>query len=301
MTDNEANKKLNQLLLKADGLFDKRYSITENNIINGYRRSLEEIKAKLSKMFEDYNGKPTITELRKFKRLDVLEKQITEIIAKMEHVQLNTISSNVKGSLIQSYDLTGAAFNTATGLDFAFTIVPKESIDFVLRYNRWPDLIKNDNAKLLTSVLSENEKYLRANASQEVAGGLAQGKSYAKVIKSISERFDITRTRATAITYDQMHSAQMAGRNEGIKSASAAAERLGLEFEKIWVHNNIRKRPRPDHVLMGKEGYKGHVADKKGIFTLPDGTKTEAPGLTGNPKHDIFCACSCLFQIKGLG
>jgi hypothetical protein len=300
MTDNEANKKLNQLLLKADGLFDKRYSIAENNIIDGYKRSLEEIKAKLSKMFEDYNGKPTITELRKFKRLDTLEKQITEIIAQMEHFQLNIISSNVKGSLTQSYALTGAAFNTATGLDFAFNMIPKESIDFVLRYNRWPDTIKNNNAQLLTNILSENEKYLRANASREVAGGLAQGKSYAKVIKSISERFDITRDRATRITYDQMHSGAMAGRNEGIKSASAAAERLGLEFEKIWVHNGGRKVPRPDHVLMGKEGYKGHVADKNGIFTLPDGTKTEAPGLTGLPNHDIACNCSALFSIKGL-
>jgi hypothetical protein len=44
----------------------------------------------------------------------------------------------------------------------------------------------------------------------------------------------------------------------------------------------------------------GKAADENGIFTLSDGTKTEAPGLTGDPKHDSGCCCTCLFNIKGL-
>jgi hypothetical protein len=94
---------------------------------------------------------------------------------------------------------------------------------------------------------------------------------------------------------DQKHTRFMAARNEGIKVAQAASKRLGIEAEKIWKYNSGTRDNKPDHIAMD-----GKAADENGIFTLPDGTKTEAPGLTGKPKHDNGCSCSCVFQIKGL-
>jgi hypothetical protein len=94
---------------------------------------------------------------------------------------------------------------------------------------------------------------------------------------------------------DQLHTQQMMVRNEGIKRASAAAKRLGLDYEKIWIYNSITRDLKPDHKAMN-----GKEADENGIFTLPDGTKTEAPGLTGKTIHDSGCACSVVWKVKGL-
>jgi hypothetical protein len=288
------NDKINKLLKEADTLFEKSFSKTENAVLRGYAYALGQITNKLSKLTAE-----GLSADRLRARLKSLETQITAIMGEMQKVELNNIGSSIKNTLLTSYENVGDAISTGAGIDFVFDKLPKESIDFVLTYNRWTDKIKNNNAVLLTDALSEGEKYLRANASQEIAAGLAEGKPYSQVIKAIKERFEVTSGRAKAITYDQMHAGHMAGRDAGIQEAAKAATRLGLEYEEIWQHNNIGK-PRPDHVRMGDPDYPGHVADKDGVFTLPDGTKTRAPGLTGNPKHDVHCHCSKLFNIKGL-
>jgi hypothetical protein len=277
------NDKINKLLKEADKLFENSFLSTEDYILKTYAKALKEITNKLANITAE-----GIAAERLKIRLKSLEAQITAIIGKMQKVELNSISFNIKDSLLLSFENTALAISTGAGIDLMFTKVPKESIDFILTYNRWADKIKNNNAILLTDTLSESEKYLRSNASQEIAMGLAEGKSYTQVKKALQERFGITAGRAKAITYDQMHAGHMAGRDAGIQEAAKAATRLGLEYEEIWQHNNIGK-PRPDHVRMGDPDYPGHVADKDGVFTLPDGTKTRAPGLTGNPKHDINC------------
>jgi hypothetical protein len=291
------NIKLNKLLSQTDRIIEGIGSQTELTILRGYKKALRDIEQQLEDMLSKYNGNPTITELRKFKRLDALEKQITDIIGKMQRTEINLITSRTKDILLESFDRTGFAIKTATGINFDFGRVPEQSIDFVLRYNRWSDRLKQHNAKLVTDILDENEKYLRTNASQEVASGLVQGKSYGQVISSIKDRFDVTSGRAKMITYDQMHAGHMAGRNDGINKALSSAKRLGLKAKKVWKHNGA-KEPRPDHILMGSESYEGHYADENGIFTLPDGTKTEAPGLTGEARHDIACHCSTFFQLE---
>lgn len=295
MSDDQANRTIRDLLGKADDLFDKGYAKAELNVLRGYKKALNDIKLELSDMFEKYNGNPTITELRKFKRLDALEAKITKIIGNMQRVEINQIQFGIKDSMISSFDRTGFAISTGTGLDIAFGEIPKDSMDYILRYNRWDNRVKDWNAKLLTDILTENEQMLRANASLEVAGGLAQGKSYAAVTKAIKNRFDVTAGRAKAIAYDQMHAGHMAGRVEGINQATDAAKRLGVETEKIWRHNPGAKVPRPDHVQMD-----GTPADENGIFTLPSGVQGEAPGLMNDVGENVFCGCSALFQVKGL-
>ncbi len=164
------------------------------------------------------------------------------------------------------------------------------------------DKIKIYNSGLLSDIFSKhqnildaNEKKLRDEVGQEISSGLELGKPYSKVIKAIEERFDVTNECATRITYDQMHTEQMKVRNEGFKAAQAASKRLGLKTYKVWKYNPITIDSKPDHMEMD-----GKAADENGIFTLSDGTKTEAPGLTGDPKHDSGCCCTCLFNIKGL-
>jgi hypothetical protein len=88
----------------------------------------------------------------------------------------------------------------------------------------------------------------------------------------------------------------MEGRNFGINKALDSAKELGLEARKVWKHYpGASKNPREDHASMD-----GVPADKDGVFTLPDGTQTTAPGLTGDPAHDQFCHCGMVFEVINL-
>ena len=291
-----SNKKINDLLKKADKLFEKNFSATELRIIEGYSYALKEIENDLAKLFADMGAHPTITQVRKKGRLKALEQKITAVIAEKQKVELNTIAAAKKKALLNGYTGTGFAIEAGSGIKLDFTPLPQKSIDYVLGNDMWTNRIKNNNAELLTNVIDETERAFRLNASKEVGAGLAQGKSYAQVKKAIMKHGNTSATRASRITYTQMHTGHMEGRNFGINKAMDSAERLGLKAQKIWNHYpGASKNPREDHAAMD-----GVAANKDGIFTLPDGTETTAPGLTGVASHDIECHCSATFQLEGL-
>lgn len=296
-----SNKKINDLLTKADKLFEKQFSTTELKVLKGYKLALDRVQGELEAMFAKYGKYPTITELRKFKRYDALEKQLTAIIAEKQKIELNTIASAKKNALLSSYESTGFAIETGTGVNFDFTMLPQESIDFVLSNDLWVSRVKNGNAELLTNIKDEITKTLRENAREEVGAGLAEGKSYAQVSKAIKDRFNISANRARTITFDQMHAGHMEGRNFGITKAQESGQRLGLNVRKVWIHYpGASKNPRPDHALMGDPSYPGHYADENGIFTLPSGSQGQAPGLMDDVGENVNCHCGASVEIEGI-
>lgn len=42
----------------------------------------------------------------------------------------------------------------------------------------------------------------------------------------------------------------------------------------------------------------GKPVDNDGLFTLPDGVRTEAPGQTGVAEHDISCRCGVVVKAE---
>lgn len=286
--------KISKILNQRQKAFARSQTTTEQRLLVAYKRSLDEIKKKIADLYEKY-GEPSITEVRKFNRLANLEKQIAEEINKLNRIVSNTTESSIKTVLGEGYYSAGFAIESGAGVNLGFNVLPKEAIKFAAEDNLWLDLLKNDNAELLTNIKFELELTLRQNARQEVISGLSQGKPYSEITKAIKDRFDITAGRAKRITATEMHKSYNKGRVEGINKATDAAKRLGLETVKVWRHNPGAKTPRSDHVAM--DG----VEAVDGIFTLPDGTTTEAPGLTGDPAHDVFCGCTAEFEVKNLG
>jgi hypothetical protein len=290
----DANKKIQQLLDEADSIFEKSYRETGLKILQGYKKALTEIKAKIAGMFETYGTYPTLTELRKYNRLQSLENQITEIIANMQRPIINTLHSEIKETAVTAYDNFGFVLSTATGLDFNFKTIPQESIDYILSNNLWQDRLKNHNAKLVVDIKDTLETSLQENAREEIGAGLAQGKSYSQVAKAIKERFDITATRAKGITFDQMHAAHSEGRNFGINKAMQSAEKLGLKGNKVWKHNAGAREPRQRHIAMNNI-----KADKDGNFHIGK-LAFPSPGLSGDPAQDMYCHCTAQFELEGL-
>jgi hypothetical protein len=55
-----------------------------------------------------------------------------------------------------------------------------------------------------------------------------------------------------------------------------AADNLGMTIKKVWI-STLDDKTRDDHTEMD-----GQEADADGMFTFPDGTKTEALGNVSN-------------------
>lgn len=291
MADDQINKKINKLLSKADDLLEKNYSETELNVLSGYKYSLTEIRKEITLLFEKYGTNPSLATMRKYNRLEKLEKQLTEILEAMQGKEINSTTSEIKNSMQESFERSGQVINDVADLGFDFIKVPKESLDYILKHDPRPDIVKNHSAGQKSDIQNESENILRKNVKEEIAYGMAKGSSYANIIKSLREKFNITAESAKTIVQDQMHAGHMAGRNEGFNRAIAAGKRLGLRSEKVWKHN-ASEHPCLMHIAMD-----GVPSDEDGIFTLPDGTRTEAPGLTGDPKHDEHCHCYMGFNI----
>jgi Phage Mu protein F like protein len=288
------NINLQRLFDLGDKLFKQRYAQLEERILQAYALSLKEVQDKIGELYNKFEN-PTMVDVRKFNRLVKIEKDIAAKIRRMGVNIGNTTAEQIKNTLSETYTSTGFAIETGTGIDFGFTELPKTAMQYALEDNKWLNLLKQNNGKLLADIEYDFEQTLRANARQDIVAGLAQGKPYNEIAQSLKDKFDISATRAKMITRTEMHKNYTYARNEGIKTATDSATRLGLKMVKIWRHNPGAKTPRPDHIDMD-----GTEADENGIFTLPSGVKTEAPGLSGDPAEDINCACSVETAIRGI-
>jgi len=293
MTDAQANRKIQALLDKADSLLEQSQRVTEQRLLQAYRKALDDVQGQIARVYSRTDT-PTIVEMRKFRRLTSIERQIADRIRELTQVSVNITSQAVREEFTRSYQETGNALETGTGLNLRFGQVPRESISYAVSDNLWLDSLKLANAKLISDINREIETVLRTNARQEIVEGLAEGLPYSKVERNIIDRFDVAATRAKTIVRTEMHKSHSKGRLDGIVRGGKAADKLGLKSVKVWRHNDVAAVPRPDHVA-----YNGTAVPTDRPFHV-GGEALEGPGLGTDPANNINCACSAQFEIQGL-
>jgi hypothetical protein len=87
------------------------------------------------------------------------------------------------------------------------------------------------------------------------------------IARNISDKTGIDFNQSIRIIRTEGHRVQNAARVVSFNNAESAAQRLGIESSKVWIHSGNPREPRPDHIQMD-----GAEADEDGIFTLPDRT-----------------------------
>jgi len=290
MTKNEANTRLGKFLSKADKGLEKESAATERRLLVAYRRTLDDVQAQIARLFAS-TDRPTLTEMRKFKRLAGIEKQIAEQIGALTRLAVNTTHESIRTRFLASYDETVNALAMGAGVNMSFDRLPQTAIEYAMSDNLWLDALKQHNGKLLSDVRREVETALRMNARQEVVTGLAEGWPYSKVAKAIKARFDVTAGRAKVISFTEMHKSHSKGRLEGINRGSDAAARLGIKTYKVWKHNDVGI-PRETHLAAD-----GQKVDPHSAFNI-GGVHMEAPGIGGGPEDVINCHCSAQIELE---
>jgi hypothetical protein len=135
--------------------------------------------------------------------------------------------------------------------------------------NPFPDLLKRNWAGYYDDIMGA------------VNRGLNQGIGYRNIARQIQELANTNYKKALRIASTEAHRIQTQAYLDNL----TVLDRTGVKYRKKWISISD-SYTRTDHVEMDNE-----LADKKGIFHLPDGSTGPAPGHTGSARNDINCRC----------
>lgn len=122
-----------------------------------------------------------------------------------------------------------------------------------------------------------------------VTRGLNQGNAYSKIAKALTEVTDRSYSNALRVASTEGGRIQ----SQAYIDSLQLLDDVGAEYGKMW-QSTIDDKTRATHIEMD-----GNLADKDGVFHLPDGATGPAPRMTGSARNDIFCRCSSLTIING--
>jgi hypothetical protein len=263
----------------------------ETRLINSYGKALDDVTAKIQEVYAKWGANPSITEVRKFNRLARIEQELQQRLEDLNKELNFMLGAQIKTAALTGYSSTLSNIESkGFGFDFGGLNLNEKGLKNFLSDTLWTDAMNNNAGTLWSDVKREFETVLRANSREEIISGVAQGKSYNDIRKALQDRFEVSASRAKKIAFTETHKAHSYGRNEGINSAMAEADKIGLKTAKVWRHNGA-KEPRPDHVAAD-----GTYADEKGMFNV-GGEEMQAPGLGSDPSNNIYCHCSAEFEV----
>ncbi len=267
----------------ADKVGERILQSTERQLTRAYLQSLREIRADMAVFVERYavDGKLSYAEVQKYSRLANLDKQITDEMRKLGR----NIRSRTEAGLLSVYQAD--YYRMAFGIEgevqakLAFGLLDKKQ---VLK------AIENPLDRIGWKERSaEQIDVANRQVREAITRGIIQGQPYEQIGERITERMEVSASKALRIARTETHRCQQQGRLDAYEHA----DEQGVEMEKAWL-STVDSVTRDDH-----QDLDGQTVGMDEDFTLPSGETASAPGMFGVPEQDINCRCSVRAQIKG--
>ncbi len=277
MNIGDINKKIDKVYKEVDRYLRSSTNGSKKKLLRQYKIALEEIRKELSNIYQKHaddiaNKKFSID------RLDSLRSQIAESIGEMKMKDAEVVKQNIKSVFSETYYVTGKGIESSIGMKLGFSSLSKSTIEAAI--NNPYDKIGwgNRSAKNISRLIQQTR--------DEITQGIIQGKSYAQTSKILSDKLSIGASKAIRIVRTESGRAVSQARKEVFESIKDNSKETGIEVAREWVPV-FDDRTRDSHIEM-----EGQQADENDQFTLPDGTKTDGPRLSGIAEEDINCRCT---------
>jgi SPP1 gp7 family putative phage head morphogenesis protein len=271
------------------------------DIIRAYTESLDNIRLKISKLYEQYakEGALSFAEMAKFQRLTKLEQFITEDL-KPAFLKVEGIINKV--SIVRyNSSFYRSAFNIDKFLKVALNwgvLNPdtvKASIGITEDYTRIKNPVTKEYAAYNHKLRYEAMRGLKSNALKKlkttISQGFIQGLSYDKMARSIKGVFNKqTLYEAMRIMRTEGTRAQTLGTMESYDTA----RKLGVNVVNVW-DATLDRKTRPEHAALDQV-----EANEDNMFETEIGLIT-GPGLSGVASFDINCRCVLTPKVDGEG
>ncbi len=272
-----------KLFEQGESAVDRIIAAREKMLIAAYKESLEAMRSEIAQVFAKYAKGDALTyaEMTKYNRLttlyDNVEAELKRLGGKSGKI-LNKLGEDVYES---------AFFRTAYAIEAGGSVM----INWGLLN---PDTIRASvQAQIGGHTLHERLKKMTDDDVYRIRGEITQslirGESYPKMAKRIKKVYDMGATTAMKYARTEGHRNSQAGRLESLERGADQ----GVEMMKVWSAT-LDNRTRTDHRIM--DGQKVQMNEE---FTLPDGNKTPAPGMSGIAAQDVKCRCSVRAEVMG--
>jgi len=277
MNIGEVNKKIDRIYKEVDRYLRQSNNAAKRKLLRQYKIALEEIRKELSVIYLKY-GDEIANKKFSIDRLDSLRSQIAESIGEMKLRDAEVVRSSIKSVFSEAYYVTGKGIESSIGMRLGFSTLSKATIEASISnpYDKigWG----NRSAKNISRLIQQTR--------DEITQGIIQGKSYAQTSKILSDKLSIGASKSIRIVRTESGRAVSQARKEVFESIKENSKDTGIELVREWVPV-YDYRTRDSHMAM-----EGQQADENDQFTLPDGTKTDGPRLSGIAEEDINCRCS---------
>lgn len=300
---------LKELLYDIRRIEEHREILTDSKIKALYRQLTESLDAFLAKEYKRYadsDGRLYISYLDAQNRKAKFLQEIAE--------NVDSISPSVQAEIMALVDdvYTESYKGMVQALKAAGTREELASIaaDIEVRPEVLRQAVNNNISKLtLPSVLQKHRAEIIYQIQQELNIGLMQGERYEKMARRISERVNVSQSKAMNITRTETHRNIESGFMDCAEHLSEGIEGSGYIYAATW-RNMGDERVRPQVRRKTKKGWKtsfnhnganhivleGQTVKVGELFNLGNGVKAKAPSQSGVAAHD--CQCRCFLEYN---
>ena len=216
----------------------------------------------------------------KYGRMDKLNNLVGEEAKKAAIADISNIEVN--GVKLYTTQYNGYAWAYSQGYALPITGGAKVKLVAGALYSDFSGMVFDERIKKNLGVYADDILGV-------VTRGLNQGSSYQRIAKELEDA--VNRQYKSALTVARTEGGRI--QSKAYLDSLALLDEVGAEYGKMW-DATIDDKTRAMHQQMD-----GVMADKDGVFHLPDGATGPAPRMTGSARNDISCRCSALTIING--
>lgn len=248
-----------------------------------YKKSLDETRVTLAKLYEKYSvdGVLNYSDMIKYNRLATMQTSISKQMQDLYKETGRLFSSYLGDMYTLNYYYTGYIIEIATQEKLAFNLISADVINQAIQ-NPISGLTLNDR-------LQKNRNDIIIKTREQLTQGLIQGESIQKMAKRIKNIYEGDLNKS--LTISQTETTRV--RNEGKELGYQKAEAKGIEFTRVWV-STLDSRTRRNHQKLD-----GMKANKDGYFVVGR-FEAKHPGGFGVAEMDINCRCTTRAEFQGL-
>lgn len=301
---------LAELLHEVRRIEEHRTILTDKKIEKIYQQLMKELNAFLSDYYIKYaddEGKLTGAMLEaQGQKAKFLEECVKNV---------DSISLLVKKEITKLVEETYAACYSGMAKAVKKAKTTEEIAEYTKGMSVRPEVMKravNNNISKLTlpPILEKNRQEVIYDIQQTLNVGLVNGDRYETMSKRISERLNVSRTKANNIVRTESHRNVESGFMDSAKNIQESFDGSDLVYTATWrTMKDERVRPQQRRKSGGKwkttlsknganhikmEGVTVKVGDK---FKLETGVTTESPSNSGYARHDCNCRCFLEYDL----
>ena len=224
------------------------------------------------------------------KRWTELKNNIADDVLKTNEKARSMAEKFSYAAYADNYNYGNFEAETLSGIDTAFTLYDRDTVEFLLRDN--PDMLPPPGKETRLNIKLGRAKLWEKQKIQSIMlQGILQGESIPALAKRLATGVSDTNMKAAIRNARTMTTG---AENAGRRAGHARAEKMGIHLEDVWIAT-LDGRTRHEHRLLDQQSVKvGKPFKIYGYELRYPGDPTAPPWLVYN------CRCTIVAKLSGI-